>query len=1157
VRAGSHVALSTPTASGKSLCYNVPVVEALLRWRDEQQQQQQQQQPAAGGGHGGPVALYLFPTKALAQDQLRALQQLLGGMAADTANAASAGGELGRGRGVDLLGNATLRCATLDGDTAHADRLELRDSADIVLTNPDMLHATVLPGHDRGWGALLGRVRFVVVDECHVYRGTFGAHVACVLRRLWRLCALCAPPPCYSSGGGGGGGPGGGAGGDAELAELRRGPLAICCSATISNPEQHFRRLLPHVALAGGASDGRAAARRGRGLVVVGKGEGGAPQGRRLVALWRPQLRRPGAVARFGVRALPGGGGMAGAVDAEAEKLAMETAATTGGKDEESSGGESEEVATAAALGEQTRCEGGATAAAMAATPPAHSAKRKGMLYAHDGGAAPLANSGSGASAGRAQRRRKMRLRDLPPPTETASPIVLAAQLLAALVRMEIRVVAFCRTRKLVELVLLYAREELDRADAAAAAAGGGGGSGSGSGDGASTAVGAGAAAAGGFRRPALAQRLAAYRAGYTAADRRSLEARLFNGQLLGVAATNALELGVDIGALDATIQLGCPSSISSLWQQAGRAGRGGRPALSLVVLFDSALDNAVARRPERLLRAPVEAIALDPAHSLVMRSQLLCAAAEASLQWRPRPAAGECSGAGGSAAPAGRWGADVDAQWGAGAAMGADNDLFGPGFSAAASALCDAGLLRRRPRGGDGCCVLELDTAAVHSAGLGGGPGPTGSGGVVDEVGARATACGGTSVEARAARVLLDAMAQSATGAVLAGGSGVSSAVNIRSIHDCTFKVVDDALLPTQQQQQAAAEVAAAAAAGGDGGAVALAGEDDGGVPAAAVIDLVEYSRAFFCLYEGAVYLHQGRSYLVRRLDLERRLAHCRLAPPALSYYTAPRDHTDVRCERREASSRCAAVHFGAATVITQVWGYRRLRRRSGAIISMHEFSLPPLEYGTRALWIDIDPAVKEACDAAGEDFLGGVHAAAHALLAAAPGHVLCEPAVDVTCEHPNAFQQRPKPLRLVLFDRWAGGVGVCRALFECGVGALLGTALGAVRGCDCGIGCPSCVHDRGCAEFNSVIDKAAGARVLAAAKDRFDASEHAWQEQVRRRQRQRQRQEPHPVATAPWRAPTPTVQSVVPTPQESSFRIQTSWIASMPNYSEQPSDK
>jgi len=398
----------------------------------------------------------------------------------------------------------------------------------------------------------------------------------------------------------------------------------------------------------------------------------------------------------------------------------------------------------------------------------------------------------------------------------------------------------------------------------------------------------------------------------------------------------------------------------------------------------------------------------------------------------------------------------------------------------------------------------------------------------------------------------------------VLAGGRGVSSAVNIRSIHDCTFKVVDDALLPTQQQRQAAAaEAAAAAAGGGDGSAAALAGEVDDGVPAAAVIDLVEYSRAFFCLYEGAVYLHQGRSFLVRRLDLDRRLAHCRLAPPALSYYTAPRDHTDVRCERREASSRCAAVHFGAATVITQVWGYRRLRRRSGAIISMHEFSLPPLEYSTRALWIDIDPAVKEACDAAGEDFLGGVHAAAHALLAAAPSHVLCEPAVDVTCEHPNAFQQRPKPLRLVLFDRWAGGVGVCRALFECGVGALLGTALGAVRGCDCGIGCPSCVHDRGCAEFNSVIDKAAGARVLAAAKARFDASEHAWQEQVRRR-RQRQRQEPHPVATAPWRAPSPTVQSVVPTPQESSFRIQTSWIASMPNYSEQcerpfhqPSDK
>jgi len=171
-RQGKNVMVSTSSASGKTLCYNIPVVEALLT-------------------ELGSRALYLFPTKALAQDQLRGLHQLFGS---------------------DLFQVEEL--ATFDGDTPRAERSEIRKRARIVLTNPDMLHIGILPNH-QSWSRLLRHLRYVVVDEAHTYRGVFGSHVAGVLRRLRRLCHL------YGS-----------------------NPQFICCSATIANPEEHAEELV-------------------------------------------------------------------------------------------------------------------------------------------------------------------------------------------------------------------------------------------------------------------------------------------------------------------------------------------------------------------------------------------------------------------------------------------------------------------------------------------------------------------------------------------------------------------------------------------------------------------------------------------------------------------------------------------------------------------------------------------------------------------------------------------------------------------------------------------------------------------------------------------------------------------------------------------------
>ena len=211
VRAGQDVIIATGTASGKTLCYNLPVLESVLL------------EPHTR-------ALYLFPTKALAQDQLRALKELV-----DHLQAASARQNNGRPRFGPRFGS-------YDGDTSQRSRGRLRREANIILTNPDMLHVGILPNHHL-WARFLKDLKFVVVDEAHVYRGVFGSHVAVIFRRLTRLCRLYGSEPQF-----------------------------ICCSATIANPGEHIERLT------------------GRKPVVVA--DDGSPRAPKQFVLWNPALHR-------------------------------------------------------------------------------------------------------------------------------------------------------------------------------------------------------------------------------------------------------------------------------------------------------------------------------------------------------------------------------------------------------------------------------------------------------------------------------------------------------------------------------------------------------------------------------------------------------------------------------------------------------------------------------------------------------------------------------------------------------------------------------------------------------------------------------------------------------------------------------------------------
>ncbi|WP_098485328.1 DEAD/DEAH box helicase [Georgenia soli] len=428
--AGRHTVVATGTGSGKSLAAWLPAISAVRAGAAD----------AARPGAGSiaaydrrPTTLYLSPTKALAADQLTGLHRLL-----------------------DAAGLRGVRVTTCDGDTPLEERDWARDHADVVLSNPDFLHFSMLPSHRR-WQRLLKGLRYVVVDECHAYRGVLGAHVALVLRRLLRLAAHYGATP-----------------------------TVLAASATTAEPALTAARLI-------GVPESD----------VVAVTEDSAPAGRRTVALWQPALS-PGWGASW-----PGEGVELGA----------------GGPEDE----------------------------------------------AFEAG---------------------------PRRSATAE----AADLLADLVSAGARTLVFVRSRYGAEVIAEQARRHLREVDAE------------------------------------LAARVAAYRGGYLPEERRELERALRSGELLALATTNALELGVDVAGLDAVVIAGWPGTRVSMWQQAGRAGRAGSDGVAVLVASEDPLDGFVVHHPEAIFGAGVEATTFDPANPYVLAPHLCAAASERQLTEQDLP---------------------------------------------------------------------------------------------------------------------------------------------------------------------------------------------------------------------------------------------------------------------------------------------------------------------------------------------------------------------------------------------------------------------------------------------------------------------------------------------------------------------------------------
>ncbi|QNN54969.1 DEAD/DEAH box helicase [Nocardioides mesophilus] len=686
-RAGRHVVQATGTASGKSLGYLMPALTEVLEARGP-------------GGRRGATVLYLSPTKALAQDQLSSLHS---------------------------LGVPGLAATTHDGDSPREQREFARDHAEYVLTNPDMLHRSLLPGHAR-WARFFGSLRYVVVDECHHYRGVFGAHVAQILRRLRRVCAAYGASPTF-----------------------------LLASATVAEPEVSGARLT--------------------GLEVSAVTDDGSARGQVALALWEPPF----------------------------------------------------------------------------------------TAYAGENGA-PVRRSATAE----------------------------VADLLTDLVVEQVRTLAFVRSRRGAESVAMTTRRLLDEVG------------------------------------PGLADRVAAYRGGYLPEDRRELERSLRDGTLLGVAATNALELGIDVAGLDAVLMAGFPGTRAALWQQVGRAGRGGQDALGVLVARDDPLDTYLVTHPEMLIGPPVEANVFDPDNPYVLGPHLCAAAEEIPLTT-------------------------------------ADLELFGPGAQAGVEALTAAGLLRRRPRGWFWTDRRRAsDLADIRSS----------------------------------------------------GGSPV------RLVEEATGRM----------------------------------------------LGTVDQSSAHGTVHAGAVYLHQGETYLVGTLDLDENVAVVARSDP--DYSTSAREITDIEISAEELHVGWgpARVSYGSVRVTHQVVSFLRRRLPSGEVLGEEPLDLPERVLDTRAVWWTLPAAALEAAGLATRDLPGAAHAAEHAAIGLLPLFATCD-RWDIggvsTALHADTGQ-----LTVFVYDGHPGGAGFAERGFHAARPWLTATR-DAIASCRCDAGCPSCVQSPKCGNQNNPLDK------------------------------------------------------------------------------------
>ncbi len=580
--AGENVVVVTGTASGKTLCYNLPVLQSML---DE---------PEAR-------ALYIFPTKALAQDQTAALGQFL-----------------------EVLGAAErLPVRTYDGDTPRAARADVRQEARVLVTNPDMLHTGILPHHPR-WADFLQNLRWVVLDELHVYRGVFGSNVANLVRRLRRLCRFYGAEPRF-----------------------------LLTSATIANPRELAEKLIED------------------NVVLIPQDLDGSPRAEKHVLVYNPPLIEPA----LGIR----------------RAYTLETT-------------------------------------------------RLAELFLREG----------------------------------------------------VQTAVFARARMTTELLLGYVRDAYQH-------------------DGGES------------------QAIRGYRGGYLPLERREIERGLRAGDVRGVVATNALELGVDIGQLGAAVVAGYPGTIASLWQQIGRAGRRSEVSAAILVASAAPLDQFIATHPAYMFQRSPEMGLINPDNLAILLRHLRCAVFELPFE---------------------------------------TNESFGR-FGSVAELLdfmAEEGDLH--PSGGSYHWVADSYPAE------------------------------GVSLRASS-----------------------DETVVIQSMEDGRPRVIGE----------------------------------------------IDSATAPVLLHEGAVYIHEGRTFMVERLDWENALAS--VQPAELDYYTdaAERVELDVIEVYDAQENTPARKAHGWVQVTAQATSFRKVKRYTHETLGYGQIDLPPRSYETSAYWLWLDPALVERLEAEG----------------------------------------------------------------------------------------------------------------------------------------------------------------------------------------------
>ncbi|MGP3962873.1 DEAD/DEAH box helicase [Nonomuraea sp. 3N208] len=782
--------ISTGTASGKSLAYLTPAVASCL--------------------DGGTV-LYLTPTKALAADQLRGLRELR---------------------------ITQLRAACFDGDTPFEERTWVRQHANYVLTNPDMLHRGILPRHAQ-WSAFFRRLRLIVVDECHGYRGVFGSHVAQILRRLRRVCARYGSRPTF-----------------------------LLASATASEPAAFAMRLT--------------------GLEMNEVTMDASPKGSTTIALWEPpltELRGEGGAPVRRTATAEAADLLADLVLADVRTLAFVR---------------SRRGAETVALSARAKLADVAFSAPFTGTgtppalhTPAPATPDRDQTPAQGRGATTPASSRAHrradperpaelhTSAGTSPTVDDLRTTSTTSPVPDESHIRSGAAPTAA-------------------TPLTWALPELpDLAD--------------------------------------LPNKIAAYRAGYLAEDRRILEKALREGTIMGLATTNALELGVDVSGLDAVLIAGWPGTRASLWQQAGRAGRDGRDALAVLIARDDPLDTYLVHHPQALFGQPVEAIVLDPGNPYVLGPHLCAAAAEIPLTEDDLP-------------------------------------IFGPTTPDVLDDLVGEGLLRKRPAG----WFWTRRERATDLADIRGG--------------------GGAPIQ----------VVESSTGRLLGSVDEPSSHTTVHT---------------------------------------------------------------------GAVYIHQGETFLVELLDLDAGVALVSSANP--DYSTFARDITDISILATERSQPLGpgTLHFGEVEVTRQVVSYLKRRIQSGEMLGDEPLDLPPRTLRTRAVWWTLPASAVAPLAEAGIDLGGAAHAAEHASIGLLPLFATCDrwDIGGVSTE----LHADTGLLTVFVYDGHEGGAGFAERGFARATDWLTATRE-AIASCECERGCPSCIQSPKCGNGNEPLHKHGAIRLL-----------------------------------------------------------------------------